>query len=374
MHIEEKASAIAGLGFTEALNSLPDGAYITDRDRNIVFWNTAAERITGWPAREVVGRTCFDNVLCHTDQDGQRLCGYERCPLHRSIVTGETSAQPLLVFARTRGGERLAVEVTVSPLRDAQGEIVGGIETFRDASSGMDDLLRAQQIQRDLMGRVPEGDPRVTFCQHSEASELVGGDFFRVERIDDRRYALLLVDVRGHGLAAALYTMYLRSQWDGLREHWSHPASVMTAINRGVCALAPDAGYLATGLAMMFDALNGTLALTRAGHPAPVLLQADGRGRELGGNQPALGLMADTRYREECLSIGHRESVLAFSDGAVELLDAAGEEIGLAGLLESVPRTARGVPDLDAVPEQLLRRSQVIRQPDDLTLLSLTRH
>jgi PAS domain-containing protein len=69
------------------LNSLADGLYVTDLDRRILFWNSAAERITGWAAQEVVGRTCFDNILCHVDKDGHALCGQEYCPLPRSIVT-----------------------------------------------------------------------------------------------------------------------------------------------------------------------------------------------------------------------------------------------------------------------------------------------
>lgn len=44
-------------------------------------WSKSAERITGWTAAEVVGRPCFDNILCHIDKDGHLLCGKEDCPL-----------------------------------------------------------------------------------------------------------------------------------------------------------------------------------------------------------------------------------------------------------------------------------------------------
>src|SRR5664279_289788 len=93
------------------LNLLAYGAYITDPDRRIVFWNQAAQKITGWSAAEVVGRHCRDNVLVHMNKDGHPLCGYEQCPLHRSIVTGEPSTESLLVFAQHRSGSRIPVEV-----------------------------------------------------------------------------------------------------------------------------------------------------------------------------------------------------------------------------------------------------------------------
>ena len=48
----------------QLLNSLADGVYITDTNRKILFWNRAAERITGWSAAEVVGRSCHDSLLC----------------------------------------------------------------------------------------------------------------------------------------------------------------------------------------------------------------------------------------------------------------------------------------------------------------------
>ncbi|HWH70075.1 MAG TPA: PAS domain S-box protein, partial [Candidatus Sulfotelmatobacter sp.] len=120
------------LAVPDLLNSLADGAYITDLNRRILCWNHAAERITGWSAEEVVGRTCFDNILMHVDKQGCALCGQDRCPLYRSIITGRSSTEPVLVFARRKSGLRAPMEVSVGPIRDLQGQIIGGIEVFRD--------------------------------------------------------------------------------------------------------------------------------------------------------------------------------------------------------------------------------------------------
>ena len=59
----------------------------------LVFWSRAAERITGWPAQEVVNHRCADNILVHVDKDGHQLCGEEHCPLHRAMVTAEMSEE-----------------------------------------------------------------------------------------------------------------------------------------------------------------------------------------------------------------------------------------------------------------------------------------
>jgi PAS domain-containing protein len=56
--------------FRRILDDLPDGVYITDRERRVRYWNHAAERITGYGAEHVVGRRCADNILIHVDADG----------------------------------------------------------------------------------------------------------------------------------------------------------------------------------------------------------------------------------------------------------------------------------------------------------------
>jgi len=54
---------------TSIVDSLRDGLYVCDLERRITYWSKSAERITGWTAEDVLGRQCFDNVLCHIDKD-----------------------------------------------------------------------------------------------------------------------------------------------------------------------------------------------------------------------------------------------------------------------------------------------------------------
>ena len=62
------------------LQSINDGIYILDFDRNIIFWNKAAETITGFTSNEVIGKSCKDNILRHTDMNGNELC-IGSCPM-----------------------------------------------------------------------------------------------------------------------------------------------------------------------------------------------------------------------------------------------------------------------------------------------------
>ncbi len=113
------------------LNSIFDGVYIVDRERRIVFWNRAAEEMTGHRAAEVVGRCCHDTILNHIDEHGTMLC-FSGCPLQRAIDTGESIGAK--VYPTHRDGHRFPVRTHIAPIRSENGEIIAGVEVFRDIS------------------------------------------------------------------------------------------------------------------------------------------------------------------------------------------------------------------------------------------------
>lgn len=113
------------------LENLPQGVYYVDRNRRIIHWSAAAERITGWRAEEVLGRFCGSGILEHVDEEGNALCG-ARCPLLMAAQFGAECCSAL--FLKHRAGHRLPVQIQAAPLRNGQGEIVGMVESFWDNS------------------------------------------------------------------------------------------------------------------------------------------------------------------------------------------------------------------------------------------------
>lgn len=369
------SAAIQGLDSHELLDSLPDGAYITDRARQIVYWNRAAERITGWSSGEVVGRHCHDNILVHIDKDGHPLCGREFCPLHRSMVTATASEKPILIFAKSKGGKRIPVEVSVAPLHDECGAVIGGIEVFRDIGEGMDDLMHAKAIQSaSLMVDLPK-DKRVGFDVCYTPCDIVGGDFFRMESLDGDRYGVLVADIMGHGVASALYTMQLDSLWGDLRESLWEPARFMGSINERLFGLVRKAGYFATGVYGVYDAGLREFRCVRAGASAPLLFREQGGCEEVGEASPALGLMPGVEYVESTVKLGVGDVLLLYTDGATEVFDSGGFELGMDGLKRIVSgltgKSGLGGLRLRMLETQLLGYSNNIRLDDDLTLLKI---
>jgi phosphoserine phosphatase RsbU/P len=354
------------------LDSLSDGVYVCDKDRRIVFWSKAAARITGWESVDVVGRRCLDDVLCHIDKDGHRLCGEEFCPLHRAMVTGAQTTVGIIVFAQGKQGNRIPMEVTVAPIRDPAGEIIGGVETFRDVSAVLADLERAKRIQAlSLEADLPE-DPRIRFSTHYIPHDLVGGDFYAIKQLDGDHYGFLLADVMGHGVAAALHTMHLSSLWGRHGHLLAEPVTFAKAVNNELATVVKGESF-ATAMCGVIDAQRRTVRTVSAGGPAGLALRGGGVVEELEGAGLPLGMMEDADYEEIEARFDPGDCLLFFSDGAVEIHNAQGELLGAGGLariLQSLGYPARGL-QMNAVEEQLLLYSNEIRLNDDLTFIEI---
>jgi diguanylate cyclase (GGDEF)-like protein/PAS domain S-box-containing protein len=109
------------------LEGLPNGVYVVDLDRKILFWNQGAEQITGYHGQDVVGRHCQDNLLMHCDENYTPLCG-DRCPLKDTMSDGRP--RDANVYLRHKEGHRVPVRVRAIPVRDAEGTIIGAAEIF----------------------------------------------------------------------------------------------------------------------------------------------------------------------------------------------------------------------------------------------------
>ena len=124
---------------------MSDGVYFVDRERRILYWSEGAYRLTGYKAEELLGKFCQDDILCHVDYAGKRLC-QEDCPLAASISDG--GLHEANVFLRHKQGRRVPVTVRVQPLEGADGSIIGAIEIFSDDSAQTEERRRTEAMNR----------------------------------------------------------------------------------------------------------------------------------------------------------------------------------------------------------------------------------
>jgi diguanylate cyclase (GGDEF)-like protein/PAS domain S-box-containing protein len=132
--------------FRDLVDTMSDGVYFVDRTRTITYWSRGAERLTGYSSAEVLGRRCRDQLLNHVDDDGQPLCG-NGCPLKATMQDGQP--REARIWMHHRDGHRQPVWVRGAPLYDADGAIVGAVETFSDdraVAAIREQLAEAQQL------------------------------------------------------------------------------------------------------------------------------------------------------------------------------------------------------------------------------------
>ncbi len=107
------------------LNSIRDGVFSVDKKRTITFFNKAAERLTGWRADEVIGKSC---------QDVFKSSNCEECFLAESISCDKPISNRS-IFITTRAGRRIAVNINTMPMYGADGSLNGGVQIFRDVDT-----------------------------------------------------------------------------------------------------------------------------------------------------------------------------------------------------------------------------------------------
>ncbi|MBI4797337.1 MAG: GGDEF domain-containing protein [Desulfarculus sp.] len=130
------------------LDDLYDGVYFLDPQRRITYWNSAAEKLTGYQASEVLGRSCADNILVHVNDLGDNLCE-GGCPVSATLADGQ--AREAEVFLHHKDGHRLPVLVRVSPLYDGQGNLAGALEVFADNSTRLEANQRLKELEQLAM-------------------------------------------------------------------------------------------------------------------------------------------------------------------------------------------------------------------------------
>jgi PAS domain S-box-containing protein len=355
------------------INSLCDGVYVCDLERRITYWSKGAARITGWQEKDVVGRQCLDNVLCHIDKDGRQLCGEEYCPLHRAMITGKISQVSQLVYAQGANGKRIPMEVTVAPVRNDSGNVIGGVETFRDASAKVHDMERAKAIQQFAMEKDVSDDIPVAFTTHYIPHDIVGGDYYAIKDLGKGQYGIILADVMGHGIAAALYTMHLSSLWNQHHQLLRNPVEFADKVNEELAVVMKVETSFATAVCGLVDLNKDTFRFASAGGPEVMLMHADGTYESLKSAGLPLGLMADADYGEFSAKVHQGDCLLMFSDGAVEITNAIGKMLDTGGLIEILKK--HEYPDkhiqIEALHEDLLKYSNSIRLEDDLTIIEV---
>ncbi|MHC4788956.1 MAG: SpoIIE family protein phosphatase, partial [Planctomycetota bacterium] len=362
-------------GFGDILSFINAGVYITDTERRIVLWNKGAEQITGYSAEEVMGRRCADNVMAHRDKEGRPLCTTDLCPLWRTMQRATPTEQPIVVYITSKSGETLPLSTSIAPVFDDEGNVIGGVEVFRDERENIREMELARRVQHQMLTDPPPGDGRVTFDVYYALKDLIGGDFYHLRQLGEDEFVMFVGDAAGHGASAALYTALIYALIMECQDYLGDPAELMAALNERACRRAAGLGFT-TAVAATVDARTGALSYCSAGHPPLLLQRADGGGIEqLSLSHLPLGVKGGVSYENAAAELAGGDRLFAYTDGATDVRVGGEERLGIGGLADLL---ARFPPEpghrLTALYDELLRRSADIAPEDDIMLVSCLFH
>ena len=320
----------------------------------------------------------------------------------RVLATGQPASlhdQPGVCEGRERAHSRLVV-----PLIGSRGRVRGALDLWSDRSSGYDpaaesvvgvyasavaatienarliaevrdkrrldsDLALARDVMEDLL---PQATPALTGFDiaGAHASSLaVGGDYYEFIPLPEDRWGVVIADVVGKGVAAALLVAAIRASIASLVGHELAVRAIMRRANRFFHESVEEGRYV-TLFYMVLDVPARSLLYVNAGHVPPVLVRATGEVELLEEGGVPLGLFQAPRYFEGHATLAPGDVLGLYTDGIVEQTNPEGEEYGNSRLIGTLRDAGEaGATELCSRVMQDVHRFGDGRQTDDRTLV-----
>jgi phosphoserine phosphatase RsbU/P len=193
----------------------------------------------------------------------------------------------------------------------------------------------ARQVQLELL---PARDPQLEgydISAYNFPTEEVSGDYYDWVKIYDDQIGLVIADVSGKGVPAALLMAFLRASLRAATHIGYSPHISMAKVNYLLWESIERNQYV-TAFYGLLDVTNKTLSYTNAGHNPPLLLHKDGNSRFIDQGSFPLGMFKDTRYHEYYLTTEPGDMLVLYTDGVTEARNSQGEEFGRDRLAEAV--------------------------------------
>ncbi|MDF2720259.1 MAG: hypothetical protein K0R28_7184 [Paenibacillus sp.] len=230
------------------------------------------------------------------------------------------------------------------------------------------ELALASEMQSQLLPEALAQTGKYTIVSRFTPAKEVGGDLYDIVSLDDSRTAVLVGDVSGKGMPAALLMSAALALFRSEIRVGGTVAEIVTRLNRSLSDMLHGDMYVTLGLAL-FDASDLTVRYASAGHVAPYLIRAEGVLQIPVCSLPA-GIDADETFEETVLPFLPGNRLVLYTDGIVELTDGAGDMIGFDRFEKLLTEMDRTEP-VEAQLEWLIRRLPEEGSPDedDRTLL-----
>jgi sigma-B regulation protein RsbU (phosphoserine phosphatase) len=380
----------------QLIDHIPVQVYFKDLDSRFVMAN---QRMAQWlglaDSAALIGRHDMDFF----DEDHWQPAAEDE---RRIIETGEPMTGQLEHETRREGGETWVL-TSKFPWRDRKGRIKGSFGVSSDVTNLIsaqretaalarqlqikneayeEELHLAREIQQALTsGGFPDVSNkhrRVHFNSRYIPISGLAGDFFEVMQIDSNLAGVLICDVMGHGVRAALIVAMLRGLLEKQRSQAADPGAFLHGLNEGLAAILERAGttMFATAFYGVIDLSADTFSYASAGHPGPIVEGPQGVRQiamERHQKGPGLGLIRGSGYQTTTLPLADIHRIVLFTDGVLEAENREGEPFFERRLMEIIAHNS-GAPLeslLDGILGSVLDFCETRHFDDDVCLLGI---
>lgn len=354
------------------IDNLVDAVYVKDTEGRYLLGNLAHAHQLGFQSpADVVGKTMDDlfpeEVVRRFRADDERVMTTLKPIInrHEMVEDGRSPARWLsttkvpLLSPDGKVLGLIGIGRDITGRKEAEEQVARYTKELQEKNAEMeDDLEMAREVQQAFL---PQQYP--TFPRHSSSAEsairfhskylpttTLGGDFFHILPITDTKAGVLICDVMGHGIRAALVTAVQRALVEELTEFASTPGEFLTKMNEAFLSILrrTRSPMFASAFYVTVDVSNCEMKYANAGHPRPLLLRKranevlalEGPGTRPG---PALGVFGDSRYQEEVRAMEPDDLLMLFTDGLYEVENSRGEFYDQHMLMSAV-QSRRALP------------------------------
>lgn len=336
-------------GFEDLFDAAPFGYVVLDRSGVVVRANAEFSRLVGSSASELVGTRSFSSLL---SAGGRIMMETHLLPM---LEHGGTVREIALELVR-RNGERVNVILSASVHDRESMTVLAVVLETRDRFRYEEDLLAAKRaaevararaasiavtLQETLIPPHPPAIPHLdieAIYRPAGSGREVGGDFYDVFQVARDAWIVVLGDVSGKGVPAAVVTSFVRYTIRSLAMVHAEPSELLKALDEAVLRNGTD--HYCTVVLARLERADATweVALSLAGHPPALVRRPDGQISELGSPGTPVGLVSSPEFH----TVRHQlrdETVTLYTDGVTEARSGKGlfGEQRLIELLSQLP-------------------------------------
>lgn len=319
------------------------GSWRLNVNRNELLWSDETYRMFGIPQGTPLTYEIFLSAVYPDDKE------YVDREWTAALSSGHYDIEHRIVV----GGDVKWVHERAELEFDEEGQLLGGFGTVQDITEQKQleqqqkqlldrehhiaQILQQAILPSELLERI--GNYRVVAKYQPAFKEAeIGGDFYDIFQMDESRYGILIGDVAGKGLDAAIRVAGARHTIRSYAMLDPRPGRVMTLANEALVKAESDIDNLMTAFFAVLDTGSGVLSYSSAGHEPPVVCGGDNDILQLYASGIPLGIVIDAKYAEGSLRLSPGQRIVMVTDGIIEARNAENDLFAQEGLIDCVRR------------------------------------